>query len=150
MRDFQKSKLYAWENAVVEPRTNLTIPFERAQLFVDGVWLSLGFQGPPRVELISPRATVTVAKACRMAVRIPRVTPAWVILHELAHSINKRHDKAPGASVACDGHGPKFVGIYIRLLDKVLNIPLCLTMYSLEKHGLKYASISGTALSYHP
>jgi hypothetical protein len=138
MRDFQKSKLYAWENAVVEPRTDLTIPFERAQLFVDGVWLSLGFQGPPRVEMIAPQATVTVAKGCRMAVRIPRVTPAWVILHELAHSINKRHDSAPAASVRCDGHGPKFVGIYIHLLDKVLNIPLCLTMYSLEKHGVSY------------
>jgi hypothetical protein len=63
MRDFQKSKLYAWENAVVEPRTDLTIPFERAQLFVDGVWLSLGFQGPPRVEMIAPQATVTLLRA---------------------------------------------------------------------------------------
>jgi hypothetical protein len=138
MRDFQKSKLYAWENAVVDPRTDLTIPFERAQLFVDGVWLSLGFEGAPRVELIAPQATTTVAMGCRTAVRIRHVTPAWVILHELAHSINKRHDSAPGASVPCDGHGPKFVGIYIRLLDKVLNIPLALTMYSLEKHGVKY------------
>ncbi len=84
MRDFQRSRLYEWENAVVKPRTDLTIPFERAQLFVDGVWLSLGFQGPPRVELMSPQATVTVAKGCRMAVRIPRIAPAWVILTRIS------------------------------------------------------------------
>jgi hypothetical protein len=138
MRDFQKSKVYAWEKAVVAPRTDLVIPFNRAQQFVDGVWLSLGFQGPPRVSLMAPQAIYAIANGCRHELKIRRETPAWVILHELAHAINQRHDKAPEASVSCDAHGPNFVDIYIKLLDKVLNIPLALTMYSLRVHGVRH------------
>ena len=131
-RDFQKSRVYAWEDAVILPRTNVTITFERAQMFIDGVWLAMGKIGAPRAELISKRIKTAVARGCRPYIEIREATPAWVILHELAHSLTMDHDHNG------DGHGPKFVAAYMRLLDKVLGIPLALTIYSAQVHGVQF------------
>jgi hypothetical protein len=67
-----------------------------------------------------------------MELRLRKKTPAWVILHELAHALNGTIEGDT------DAHGPDFVGLYIKLLDKVLDIPLALTMYSLKEAGVKY------------
>ncbi len=114
------------------PRTNLIISFDRAQMFVDGVWMVLGLIGAPRVSMMPAHAHRTWATGERTELRLRPETSAWVILHELAHALTMDHDGH------CDGHGPKFVGMYIKILDKVLNIPLALTMYSLNHHGVKY------------
>jgi hypothetical protein len=135
LRDFQKSKVYKWERQVVSPRTNLVIPFDRAQMFVDGVWMSLGLIGPPVVTLMANQATRVWATGERTQLQLRHETPAWVILHELAHALTMDF------TGHCDGHGPKFVGAYMKLLDKVLNIPLALTMYSAEHHGIKYEGL---------
>lgn len=133
-RDYQQDKVYWWEDHEIGPRTNLIIPFHRAQMFVDGVWLSLGLMGAPIVEPISKRFKRVRARGCRPYIEIPDECPAWIILHELAHSLTMDYD----ACRDCDGHGPKFMGKYLTLLDKVLGIPLALTMYSAKVHGLDY------------
>lgn len=131
-RDYQKAKVYAWENAILPSRCTARVPFENAQAFVDGVWLSLGKLGPPRVELISTRCTKIWAYGCRSHIAIPADCPAWVVLHELAHSLTMDHDGNG------DRHGRHFVAVYMRLLDKVLNVPLCLLIYSAQQHGVKF------------
>ena len=130
--DYQQQTVYAWENAILPKRTTARMPFDRAQLFVDGVWLSLGKLGPPRVEKISARCHTVFARGCRPYIEIPDNCPAWVVLHELAHSLTMDHDGSG------DAHGRQFVAAYMRLLDKVLNIPLCLLIYSANIHGVQF------------
>ncbi len=130
--DHQKSAVYAWEDAILPSRTTSVITFDRAQMFVDGVWLSLGKLGPPRVEPISKRCTRTLARGNRSRVELPTPCPAWVVLHELAHSLTMDHDGRGNM------HGKKFVAQYMRLLDRVLGIPLCLLTYSATVHGVHF------------
>jgi hypothetical protein len=131
-RDNQKSALYRWENHVVGPRAPRTIKFEDAQTFVNGIFICEGLLYPPKVELISKRATKVWATGSRQILQLRPVTPAWVILHELAHAITTEVDKSE------EGHGPDFVGIYIKLLDKYCGIPLPLSMYTLQNTKIEY------------
>lgn len=131
-RDFQKQKVYDWEDKEVRHRTNRVIDFEHAQQFVDGVWLSLGLMYPPKVDLMASHATRIFATGCRGRLQLRMRTPAWIILHELAHALTCTEENTD------EGHGADFVGMYLKLLDKVLNIPLPLLLYSLEKTGIKY------------
>lgn len=125
MRDFQQSKVYAWEQKYIAPISKRVIDFNDARLFVNGVWLSMGLIGPPDIEIMANQATATYAVGCREYIRIRRQTPAWVIIHELGHSLTS------------DGHGPDFVGVYAKMLEKVLNVPLPLSMYTLNLAGVK-------------
>ena len=132
MRDFQKSKVYAWETEVIRPCCQQTVQFKDAQAFVDGVWLKHGWLYPPHVELMGKQARRVWANANRARIRIPSVIPAWVILHELAHTLTMNEDGEG------DLHGPDFVGIYIKLLDTILHIPVPMSMYTLTKNGIKF------------
>ena len=126
MRDFQRSKVYAWEQKYVAPMQSATLSIEKAELFVKGVWLSLGLAGPPIVELMPKQATQYFATGCRSRVRLRPVTPTWIVIHELAHAL------------ADDRHGANYMGIYIKLLDKVLGIPLPLSMFTLKETKIEY------------
>jgi hypothetical protein len=132
VKDYQKSKVYAWEDSVIAPLCKGAVPFDKAQAFVDGVWLAHGWSYPPLVSRMPKQATATVATGNRAEVRLPAVAPDWVILHELAHTLTSDHD---GRS---DLHGAEFVGVYIKLLERVLNIPTLMTMYTLKQAGVKF------------
>jgi hypothetical protein len=131
-RDSQKSKVYAWENSVVAPLSKGAVPFDRAQAFVDGVWLTHGWLYPPEVALMPTQAKRVLATGSRAQLRLRPSTPDWVILHELAHTLTSDID---GRN---DGHGAEFVGVYIKLLERVLNIPCLLTMYTLRRDKISY------------
>jgi len=132
MRDYQKAKVYAWEDQVVAPRVSLQIPFERAQQYVDGVWIAHGWQHPPLVGLMAKQNKKHLADGCRTQIRIRDTTPAWLILHELAHTLTCDID---GRS---DGHGPDFVGIYIQLLEDVEKISRLMCVYTLNGAKIDY------------
>lgn len=131
-RDTQQAKVYAWENAVIAPLCKGAVPFEQAQSFVDGVWLTHGWLYPPQVSLMPKQATCTMATGNRAEIRVQPSTADWVILHELAHTLTCDQD---GNN---DGHGADFVGVYIKLLERVLNIPTLMTMYTLKQAGVKF------------
>jgi hypothetical protein len=133
-REYQKSKLYKWEDEVIRPRSPRTIKFEDAQTFVDGVWLCEGLLYPPKVQLMPVQATTIYARGCREYIEIRPVTPAWIIIHELAHTMTM--EVYTGGHEAA--HGADYLGIYIKLLDKYCGIPLALSMYSLTQTKLKY------------
>jgi hypothetical protein len=142
-RDYQKSRLYAWENKVVGPRCPRIIKFRDAQAFVDGIFICEGLVGAPRVALMPKQATRIWATGSRGELRIRPETPAWVIVHELAHAMTMSHDES------VEGHGPDYVGVYIKLLDKYLALPLALTMYSLQFEKIKYNLAAAPRFSDH-
>lgn len=109
MTSARDARVYAWENRVVAPLDRSSVPFDHMQAIVDHVWAAEGLLWPPRVR---PRraSRVTLATGSRLAIEAPASLPSWVLLHEVAHAMSSAAD-GTGA-----GHGPDFVGIYVRLL----------------------------------
>ena len=131
-RDYQKSRVYAWESKVVGPRCPRGIKFEDAQTFVDGIFLCEGLVGAPKIVPLPKQNKKALADATRAEIRIKETVPAWVLIHELAHTLTYTHDGR------CDHHGPDFMGTYLRLLDKYMGLSLLLTMYSLKEWNIKF------------
>jgi hypothetical protein len=118
---------------VVAPRDRTTIAFAAAQSMVDAIWLDMDLRHPPAVERLSRRATTTVASANRLSICLPDRTPAWCLLHEIAHAMSMTHD---GRS---DGHGPVFMGLYVRMLVRYLRLDEEWLLASLRDAGISIA-----------
>jgi hypothetical protein len=131
-KDYQRSKVYRWEEGAIAPRSSRTVPFDACQGFVDGVFLAHGWHYPPKVKPIR-KTSRTLARGGRHELLLPKEgCPDWVILHELAHTCTITVDQD------CDNHGADFMGNYLKLLDRVLGIPLCYTMFTLQGKGIKF------------
>jgi hypothetical protein len=100
---------------------------------VDAIWSDMDLRYPPALERLSSRATATVATANRLTLRLPDQTPAWCLLHEIAHTMSTTHD---GRS---DGHGPVFMGLYVRLLLRYLRLDEACLLASLRETGIRIA-----------
>lgn len=110
-RDYQKSRLYAWEQKFIAPLDKAIVDFCNLQAIVDYVWKDLGLEHPPQVEKLPAHNHSCWADATRMKIRVQeRGCPTWVILHEIAHSLTSDFE---GHSHA---HGPKYVGQYVNLI----------------------------------
>jgi hypothetical protein len=97
---------------------------------VDGIWSDMGLRYPPRVETLPRQASATVASANRLSIWLAERTPSWCLLHELAHAMTSHAD---GRS---DGHGPLFVGVYVRLLVRYLRLDRLMLIESLLDAGI--------------
>lgn len=132
MRDFQKQKVYNWESEVVSPYDKTIIPFEQIESIVKYVWSKEGLDNPPVVEQFRNGVTRKSADATRMKVRFQCATYTWIILHELAHSMTSDFEK--GSNMHCED----FVGVYMHLLNKYLNIPIPILTWTATQRGIKY------------
>lgn len=130
--DRQRARVYAWEDAVVAPRGGGTQPFARAQPMVDAIWRELGLRHPPAVEPLPRQSRRLQADATRLRLRLPPDWPDWLLLHELAHALSST---AEGAS---DGHGPRFMGLYLQLLERYLRLPAAELAPSLAAAGIAW------------
>jgi hypothetical protein len=130
VRDCQRGRVYAWENRIVAPRDRSLVPFASAQGMVDAIWAELGLRFPPKVEPLPGQARTTLADATRLRIRLPERVPSWCILHELGHAMTTTHD---GES---DGHGPLFMGVYARMLERYMRIPGAVLIRSLAEAGI--------------
>jgi hypothetical protein len=117
----------------VAPRDRTTIDFAAAQPMVDAIWSDMDLRYPPAVERLSSRATATVATANRLALWLPDRTPARCLPHEIAHAMSTTHD---GRS---DGHGPVFMGLYVRLLVRYLRLDEACLLASLREARISIA-----------
>jgi hypothetical protein len=117
----------------VAPRDRTTIAFRAAQSMVDAIWSDMDLRYPPAVERLSRRATATVASANRLSLFLPDRTPAWCLLHEIAHAMSTTVD---GRS---DGHGPIFSGLYVKLLVRYLRLSETSLLASLQDAGIRIA-----------
>jgi hypothetical protein len=113
-RDCQRGRVYAWENRVVAPRDTTVIPFASVQGMVEAIWAEMGLRFPPKVEPLPRQARTILADASRLRIRLPERVPSWCILHELAHAMSTTHDDQS------DGHGPIFMGLYVRMLERYM------------------------------
>jgi hypothetical protein len=59
-----------------------------------------------------------MADANRLTIRLPGTCPSWWLLYEIAHAMTTDYD---GWS---DGHGAKFMGLYVQLLTRYLRVPM--------------------------
>ena len=132
-RDSQRSRVYAWENEVVAPFDPTFLPFAAAQGMVDAIWSDFELRYPPMVERLPTQATATVASANRLSIFLSEQTPAWCLLHEIAHAMTSTAD---GYS---DGHGTTFVGMYAQLIIKYLRRKPDELSLSLKKFGIKHS-----------
>ena len=128
--DVAARKLYAWEDAVVAPRDRSLVPFARLQALVDHVWAAEGLRWPPRVRPLPRQARATVARGSRLAIEAPAALPSWVLLHELAHAMTST------AEGFHHGHGPAFVGVYLRLLGRHAGMDVAWLAASLAEAGI--------------
>lgn len=125
-------RLYAWEDAEVAPRDRSLVPFARLQALVDHVWAGEGLRFPPRVRPLPRQARRTVARATRTAIEAPEALPSWVLLHELAHALTST------AEEESDGHGPRFVGMYLHLLARYARMDRGALALSLGRAGIAF------------
>jgi hypothetical protein len=132
-------RLYAWEDAVVAPRDRSLVPFARLQALVDHVWAAEGRRWPPRVRPLPKQARRTVARATRTAIEAPPELPSWVLLHEIAHALTADVEGNHA------GHGPDYVGVYLRLLVRHARLDRALLEATLREAGIAWAPASAAA-----
>lgn len=129
-RDFQRKRVYDWEDRHVAPQDQSLVPFCDIQNIVNNCW---PVEHPPRVQPLHKNSRY-LGTGHRLRVRFPpdHPTPTWVILHELAHSLTHG-----------DKHGPNFVGVYMQLVNRFLSIPLPKLFYTARESRVQY-SVSPT------
>jgi hypothetical protein len=130
--DRQRARVYAWEDRHVAPHGSDLVPFAAVQPMVNAIWAEMGLRYPPSVEPLPRQARRLQADANRLRLRVPEQLPSWVLLHELAHALTSTHD---GES---DGHGPRFMGLYLQLLDRYLRLPAASLEASLLQAGIMF------------
>jgi hypothetical protein len=127
-RDTQRARVYAWEEEAVVPHGQAPIPFTVVQGVVDAIWAEMGLRWPPKVEPLPRQARRLQGTGSRLALRLPDPVPAFLLFHELAHALSS------SAEGKTDGHGPRFVGLYLQLLTRYLRLPEDGLLRSLEVH----------------
>jgi len=115
-RDSQRGRVYAWENRTIAPHDSTLVPYGRAQAMVDAIWADMRLQFPPGVEKLPSQSSATLASATRLSIFLPAQIPSWRLLHEIAHAMTSDID---GSS---DGHGPIFMGVYLKLIARYLRL----------------------------
>jgi hypothetical protein len=106
------------------------VPFATAQGMVDAIWAESGLRYPPKVEKLPRQSRRLLANATRLVLRLPDALPCWCLLHELAHAMAATHE---GES---DLHGPRFMGLYLRLLVRYLRLPEAALLTSSRAAGI--------------
>jgi len=101
---------------------------------VDAIWTETGLKYPPAVEPLPSQSSATLASATRLAVYLPAQTPSWCLLHELAHAMTSDVD---GIS---DGHGPIFMGVYLKLISRYLRLDHDRLLESAAMEGIAVTS----------
>ena len=123
-------RLYAWEDAAVAPHDRSSVPFAGMQALVDHVWAGEGLRFPPRVRRLPRQARRTLARATRTAIEAPASLPTWILLHEIAHALTST------AEEESDGHGPRFTGMYLHLLERYARMDRTALEASLRAAGI--------------
>ncbi len=134
MRDYQQSKVYHWQSVILYPMDKSRVDFDQAHDLLYYVWRDEGLEYPPIIVPLAPNEKKASAKANRLKIWWPtnKSLPSFVLLHEVAHSMTTNYEGIG------DRHGKDFVGVYMRLLNKHLRIPLPLLFYTAKVAGVEF------------
>ena len=133
--DIQRSRLYSWEDRVVAPLDPSTVAVRRRRkALVDAIWAELDLRFPAdrskkcrrRRRAASPTPT-----ACASACPPPRRPGACCT--------NWPTPCPATTPAASDGHGPRFVGLYVQLLVRYLRLDRETLLASLAEAGIVVA-----------
>jgi hypothetical protein len=141
-RDYQRGRVYAWENRVIAPRDPSVVLFSEAQGMVNAIWTEMGLRYPPKVEPLPKQTTNTIASADGLSIFLGDRTPSWCLLHELAHDMTSTDEVS-------DGHSPQFMGVYLKLLARYLRLDLRDLVRSSVEEGLAVDVEADSALLVH-
>jgi len=101
---------------------------------VDAIWADMGLQFPPGVEPLPNQSSATLASATRLSIFLPAQIPSWCLLHELAHAMTSDVDGS------FEGHGPIFMGVYLKLIARYLRLDPDRLLESAAAEGIVVAS----------
>lgn len=136
VRHRQRGRVYAWEDRLIAPLDRGRLAFASADGMVRAIWSELGLRFPPAVEPLPARSRC-LGDATRLRVRLAASFPSWCLLHELGHSLTSTHE---GHS---DGHGPRFMGVYVALLARYLRLDPAMLVASARGAGVAVAADAG-------
>lgn len=136
-RDIQKNKAYKWETPIIA-RDRTIVPFDQLQSLVNYIWEGEGLKHPPVVVKKAPQQTTVWASATRFEIDAPAGgLPTVVLIHEIAHSMAPDH-----------GHGPRWVGMYMLLLEKHCRLSMVQLMVEARRAGINW-DFSGPDIQHH-
>lgn len=130
--DYQKSKVYSWEDKCVAPRIDRSPKsIDFLSSLVEYMWETIGRINPPKVH--ENRAYRVKSTGGRYMIQLAsHMRNEHILVHELAHSLNLVEDDEQGH----DGHGPNYVADYILLLTKFYGFDVMELIYSATSHGV--------------
>jgi hypothetical protein len=134
-QEYQKSKVYAWERKHIPE--GKTIAFEDAQAYVNHVWAQENLRYPPIVKEMPKQTRRFLGRGNREAIWIPSEGASeHTILHELAHTLTMTvHGAAEPDDTA---HGADFVGTFIQLVGKHLNMSTFMLWHACTIEGIDF------------
>lgn len=133
-REFQRSKVYKWEQKHVP--SGKRISFNDAQAYVNKVWAAEGLKYPPLIEELAKQTRRWAGKGNRNHVWIPATGASeHTLLHELAHTLTMTiHGEADDDSA----HGPDFVGMFIKLVAKHMGVSQFELWYTAKLNNVQF------------
>ncbi|MDX6752620.1 hypothetical protein SH611_22710 [Geminicoccaceae bacterium 1502E] len=145
--DFQRSKVYRWEGRHVLPRDTAALSLDECRALVLAAyrWAEAPAAGdhdwtPPLVTDGRGRRHACGSRAVIKLPRWARTRP--VVLHECAHGL------------APDKHGPRFVAVYVALIEQFMGLPRAALEESLAEAGIAFGKVGrsrdGALLSRAP
>lgn len=130
-RDSQKQRVYKWEESFLPAKDHSLVPFDNIQGIVNYIWQNENLQYPPIVKKkLNGKKHIGFGSRTKISFN-PVPIPTWIIIHELTHSLTSNLETSAG-------HNEDFVGMYIYLLSKYLNIPMSELTESLDKSCIRY------------
>lgn len=153
-RDFQRSKLYRWEDWVAtrseEADQEACMTLQEISLYAQQVLKH--YKITKKIEIKDGRGTRRAYAYEYEAMGFPKVMRKnWIVLHECAHIITSylfRH--VNGSQKALSDHGPVFLGIYTELLVKFLRLDKDWLVSTAKDQGLKiWSDVTPKQIRYY-
>jgi hypothetical protein len=140
--DFQRQRVYNWENKNVHDRPQKLFDFPEIQKYVNFVWHDMGLVHPPKVVPMNTRVTRWAGTANRIEIDLPEKEKSTqgTILHEIAHSMTS------GVGGLTHQHDSRYVGVYMELLIKYMGFDRFFLWYSAEKEKVQFEKFSKPAI----
>lgn len=132
MQDYQRQKVYDWENKNIRPLVShkiVSIDYLRA--IVNYMWEKVGMEFPPKVEINHMYKKKSTGNRYELLLA-EHMTTEFITVHELAHALNCREDYDH-----YDMHGPNYVAGYCFLLTHFYKINEHMILATLKEAGVK-------------